>query len=87
MVVCGLFYMVVVMEIGDVWVWGMEGGLGLCLGIGLLGVCNGDVFFFVCVFGESFVSCYFVMGVKGIICGVVYMVMMVNGGKDFWVWG
>lgn len=27
------------------------------------------------------------MGLKGIVCGVVYIVMVFNGGRDFWVWG
>lgn len=86
-VVCGLFYIGVVIEIGDVWVWGMEGGLGLCFGIGFLGVKSGDVFMLVWVFGEFLVKCNFVMGFKGILCGVVYMIMVFNKGKDIWVWG
>lgn len=87
MVVCGFFYIVVVIEIGDVWVWGMEGGLGLCLNIGFFGLWSGDVVFFVWVFGESFGICNFVFGFKGIMCGVVYIVILFNGGKDIWVWG
>lgn len=86
-VACGLFHTAVVTETGDVWVWGMEGGLGLCPGIGPPGARNGDALSPVRVFGESSASCHPVTGAKGITCGAAHTVTMANGGKDLWAWG
>lgn len=86
-VACGLFHSAVVTETGDVWVWGMEGGLGLCPGIGPPGARSGDALSPVRVFGESSGNCHPVTGSKGITCGAAHTVTMSNGGKDLWAWG
>lgn len=86
-VVCGLFHTGVVTETGDVWVWGMEGGLGLCPGIGPPGARNGDALSPVRVFGESSANCHPVTGSKGIACGAAHTVTLSNGGRDIWAWG
>uniref|UniRef100_A0A7I4CJE6 Uncharacterized protein n=2 Tax=Physcomitrium patens TaxID=3218 RepID=A0A7I4CJE6_PHYPA len=86
-VVCGLFHTAVVMESGDVWVWGMEGGLGQCPGIGPPGSKSGDALSPVRVFGESSATCDPVTGSKGIACGAAHTVTVSNGGKDLWTWG
>ena len=86
-VACGLFHTSVVTETGDVWVWGMEGGLGLCPGIGPPGARSGDALCPVRVFGESSANCHPVTGSKGITCGAAHTVTMSNGGKDLWAWG
>lgn len=86
-VACGLFHTAVVTETGDVWVWGMEGGLGLCPGIGPPGARSGDALSPVRVFGESSGNCHPVTGSKGITCGAAHTVTMSNGGMDLWAWG
>ncbi|XP_024369205.1 uncharacterized protein [Physcomitrium patens] len=86
-VACGLFHTSVVTETDDVWVWGMEGGLGLCPGIGPPGTKTGDAFSPVRVFGDSSASCHPVMGSKGITCGAAHTVTISNGGRDIWAWG
>nr|PNR51119.1 hypothetical protein PHYPA_010305 [Physcomitrium patens] len=86
-VACGLFHTAVVTETGDVWVWGMEGGLGLCPNIGPPGSRSGDAVFPVRVFGESSGTCNPVSGSKGITCGAAHTVTLSNGGKDIWAWG
>lgn len=86
-VVCGLYHTGVVTETGDVWVWGMEGGLGLCPGIGPPGSRSGDTLIPVRVFGESSAKCHPVTGSKGIACGAAHTVTVSNGGRDLWAWG
>ena len=86
-VACGLFHTAVVTESGDVWVWGMEGGLGQCPGIGPPGSKSGDALTPVRVFGESSARCNPVSGLKGIACGAAHTVTVANGGKDLWAWG
>nr|PNR62310.1 hypothetical protein PHYPA_000734 [Physcomitrium patens] len=85
-VACGLFHTAVVTEIGDVWVWGMEGGLGLCAGIGPPGSRSGDALSPVRVFGDSSANCHPVTGSKGITCGAAHTVTMSDGGRDIWAW-
>ncbi|KAG0563182.1 hypothetical protein KC19_8G009800 [Ceratodon purpureus] len=85
--ICGLFHTAVVMESGDVWVWGMEGGLGQCPGIGPPGSKSGDAPTPVRVFGESSAKCNPMTGAKGIACGAAHTVTVSNGGKDLWAWG
>lgn len=86
-VVCGLFHSGAVTETGDVWVWGMEGGLGLCPGIGPPGAKSGDALIPVRVFGESSAKCNPVTGSKGIACGAAHTITVSNNGKDIWGWG
>ncbi len=86
-VVCGQFHTAAVTETGDVWVWGMEGGLGLCPGIGPPGARKGDALTPVRVFGESSAKCHPVMGSKGITCGAAHTVTVANGGAELWAWG
>jgi hypothetical protein len=86
-VVCGQFHTGVVTETGDVWVWGMEGGLGLCPGIGPPGARKGDALTPVRVFGKSSAKCHPVTGSKGIACGAAHTVTVANGGVDLWAWG
>lgn len=86
-VVCGLFHTAVVTETGDVWVWGMEGGLGLCPGIGPPGARSGDALVPVRVFGDSSAKFHPVTGSKGIACGAAHTVTVSNGGRDIWAWG
>ena len=86
-VVCGLFHMGVVLETGDVWVWGMEGGLGVCPGIGPPGSRSGDTLIPVRVFGESSAECHPMTGCKGIACGAAHTVTVSNSGRDIWAWG
>ncbi|CAK9267260.1 unnamed protein product [Sphagnum jensenii] len=86
-VVCGQFHTGVVTETGDVWVWGMEGGLGLCPGIGPPGARKGDALTPVRVFGKSSAKCHPVSGSKGIACGAAHTVTVANGGVDLWAWG
>lgn len=86
-VVCGMFHTGVVSETGDVWVWGMEGGLGLCPGIGPPGSKSGDALTPVRVFGESSAKCNPVSGSKGIACGAAHTITVSNNGKDLWAWG
>lgn len=86
-VVCGLFHTAVVMESGDVWVWGMEGGLGQCPGIGPPGSKSGDALSPVRVFGESSAKCNLFSGSKGIACGAAHTLTVSDGGKDLWAWG
>lgn len=85
--VCGLFHTAVVTESGDVWVWGMEGGLGQCPGIGPPGSKTGDALTPVRVFGESSAKCHPISGAKGIACGAAHTVTVSNGGTDLWAWG
>lgn len=85
--VCGLFHTAVVTESGDVWVWGMEGGLGHCPGIGPPGSKSGDALTPVRVFGESSAKCNPTTGAKGIACGAAHTVTVSDGGKDLWAWG
>jgi hypothetical protein len=82
-VACGLFHTAAVTESGDVWVWGMEGGLGQCPGIGPPGSKSGDALTPVRVFGESSARC----NPKGIACGAAHTVTVANAGKDLWAWG
>lgn len=86
-VVCGLFHSGAVTETGDVWVWGMEGGLGLCPGIGPPGAKSGDALTPVRVFGESSAKCNPVTGSKGIACGAAHTITVASNGKDIWAWG
>lgn len=86
-VVCGLFHTAVVTDSGDVWVWGMEGGLGQCPGIGPPGSKSGDALTPVRVFGESSAKCNRITGSKGIACGAAHTVTVSNGGRDLWAWG
>ncbi|KAG0557999.1 hypothetical protein M758_11G167500 [Ceratodon purpureus] len=86
-VACGLFHTAVVTESGDVWVWGMEGGLGQCPGIGPPGSKSGDALTPVRVFGESSARCNPLSGSKGIACGAAHTVTVANGGRDLWSWG
>lgn len=86
-VACGLFHTAVVTESGDVWVWGMEGGLGQCPGIGPPGSKTGDALTPVRVFGESSARCNPMSGLKGIACGAAHTVTVANGGQDLWAWG
>jgi alpha-tubulin suppressor-like RCC1 family protein len=81
-VACGLFYTAAVTESGDVWVWGMEGGLGQYPGIEPPGSKSGDALTPVRVFGESAAR----YNPKGIACGAAHTVTVANAGKDLWVW-
>jgi hypothetical protein len=65
----------------------MEGGLGLCPGIGPPGARKGDALTPVRVFGKSSAKCHPVTGSKGIACGAAHTVTVANGGVDLWAWG
>jgi hypothetical protein len=87
MVACGQFHTSVVTETGDVWVWGMEGGLGLCPSIESPDARTRDAVVPVRVFGDSSANCHPVTGSKGIACGVAHTVTLANGGREIWAWG
>lgn len=83
---CGLFHTCVVSAAGDVWVWGMEKGLGLCPDASFRRVDAGDALFplrFPCneIHGGNFSA------PVQVTCGAAHTVLVADDGYKLWAWG
>eukprot|EP00249_Psilotum_nudum_P022298 c28462_g1_i1 orf=877-2421(+) len=84
-IACGLFHTVILTDTGEVWVWGMERGLGLCPGIGPPGTGAGDALSPLQVIG-NFSSNDISSGQRKIACGAAHTVVASEGSK-LYSWG
>eukprot|EP01018_Ginkgo_biloba_P002935 Gb_19242 [translate_table: standard] len=83
---CGLFHTCVITTSRDVWVWGMERGLGLCPNIGPPGIGAGDALSPLKIAGEGSDGPLFVDPL-GVACGAAHTVVVTDNGYKLWAWG
>ncbi|XP_020528714.1 ultraviolet-B receptor UVR8 isoform X3 [Amborella trichopoda] len=83
---CGLFHTCVVSETGDVFIWGMERGLGLCPNACFTGNDAGDALTPVRMICEEDYGPRFRDPIQ-LACGAAHTVLVANGGSEIWTWG
>lgn len=86
LVECGLFHTCVISDLSDVWIWGMERGLGLCPNIGAPGIGAGDALSPLKIVGEGSEGPVF-FGSTGVGCGAAHTVAVTDNGFKLWAWG
>lgn len=86
LVECGLFHTCVISELSDVWIWGMERGLGLCPNIGAPGIGAGDALSPLKIIGEGSEGPV-LFGSTGVGCGAAHTVVVTDNGFKLWTWG
>ncbi|XP_031473868.1 ultraviolet-B receptor UVR8 [Nymphaea colorata] len=83
---CGLFHTCVASEAGEVWVWGMEKGLGLCPEATFSGEDPGDALIPLKVICNENIDSNFAAPVQ-VACGAAHTVVAAHDGYRMWAWG
>ncbi|KAK7311769.1 hypothetical protein RJT34_10112 [Clitoria ternatea] len=82
---CGLFHTSVVSSAGDVWLWGMEKGLGLCPDASHVETDSGDALSPRLMSYKPYQP-KFPDPVK-VVCGAAHTIIVAQGGYRMWSWG
>ncbi|KAL9226838.1 hypothetical protein vseg_002605 [Gypsophila vaccaria] len=83
---CGLFHTSLVSSSGEVWSWGMEGGLGLCPDVSFTGIDHGDAILPLQIPYDGPGKPKFPSPVQ-VACGAAHTVLVADGGYKLWSWG
>ncbi|CAN6456668.1 unnamed protein product [Victoria cruziana] len=83
---CGLFHTCVASEAGEVWIWGMERGLGLCPEAAFSGEDSGDALIPLKVICSESKESNFAAPVQ-VACGAAHSVVAAHDGYRIWAWG
>ncbi|KAJ7552392.1 hypothetical protein O6H91_06G053900 [Diphasiastrum complanatum] len=86
-IACGLFHTAVVSETGEVWVWGMQNGLGLLPGIELSRNESGDALLPYKIFADSLSGQECSLCLRWIVCGAAHTVTLAHEGYRIFSWG